>query len=535
MVTTDSTKTASAGVCATVAALLLSAAAPAAQRAAPTITAVTAFAYQSANLIEVDATVAPSPLATTIRFDWYSGSKSGGSEEGGTGPSTSPTVFVFRFEPPADQAAFITVTAVNAEGQTLAHTDIYFGGSLPRATLTVSQGGLRITSTPVGIDCGIVCAATFSAGTTVALHATPRASATGVPEYVRWTSGPCAGSSSPDCSVTLGTASVFHVDAIASPTLPPPNTVAVIVVKDNGDRGLVVSDPPGIDCGMTCGANFTPGQPLTLRATAVPGWMLDRWTGACSGKAATCALTPTTNPTQVGAVFAPWPTLTVSRSGTGQGNVTSSPAGIDCGATCAMQPPPGTSVTLHATSDDGSVFTGWTGGCSGTGDCTLTVTADTSVTATFTKLPTLSVSLQGNGRGSVVSEPAAIDCGTTCAATLQFGSRVTLTAVPFGGSRFAGWSGACAGTRPCPLDVNADVATSARFVLIPCVVPQLRGRTLAAARVALAGAHCSLGRVTHRKNAQLVGRVVAQSPAAGRTLAAGAKVALTIGVSKVPN
>jgi subtilisin family serine protease len=78
--------------------------------------------------------------------------------------------------------------------------------------------------------------------------------------------------------------------------------------------------------------------------------------------------------------------LTVTKDGTGTGSVTSSPAGIDCGATCTSSFGIGDQVTLTATPDSGSTFTGWTGGgCSGTGTCVVTISADTTVTATFTK------------------------------------------------------------------------------------------------------------------------------------------------------
>ena len=76
-------------------------------------------------------------------------------------------------------------------------------------------------------------------------------------------------------------------------------------------------------------------------------------------------------------------TLKVTLDGSGTGTVTSGPPGIDCGSTCSTQFDEGTEVKLTAAADFGSVFTGWTGACVGTGPCTVTLAADTSVTATF--------------------------------------------------------------------------------------------------------------------------------------------------------
>jgi M6 family metalloprotease-like protein len=81
-------------------------------------------------------------------------------------------------------------------------------------------------------------------------------------------------------------------------------------------------------------------------------------------------------------------TLTVDKTGTGSGTVTSSPAGIDCGATCSYPFSNNTSVTLTAVGSTGSVFTGWSGsGCSGLGTCNLTMDAAKSVTASFALAP----------------------------------------------------------------------------------------------------------------------------------------------------
>ncbi|MDY6905999.1 MAG: M6 family metalloprotease domain-containing protein [Thermodesulfobacteriota bacterium] len=77
--------------------------------------------------------------------------------------------------------------------------------------------------------------------------------------------------------------------------------------------------------------------------------------------------------------------LSVTRSGIGTGTITSSPAGIDCGADCSYRFSEGRVVTLSATPADAfSWLEGWSGGgCSGTGDCTVTMNSDTTVTAVF--------------------------------------------------------------------------------------------------------------------------------------------------------
>ena len=75
--------------------------------------------------------------------------------------------------------------------------------------------------------------------------------------------------------------------------------------------------------------------------------------------------------------------LDVTKAGSGGGDVTSTPAGIDCGSTCGFSFDYGTVVTLTATPVITSTFTGWTGSCTGAGTCVVTMSAARSVTATF--------------------------------------------------------------------------------------------------------------------------------------------------------
>ncbi len=98
---------------------------------------------------------------------------------------------------------------------------------------------------------------------------------------------------------------------------------------------------------------------------------------------ATCAANTTWN----GTICSPnQEALTVTPAGTGTGTVTSSPAGISCGADCSQSYNYNTAVVLTATPTTGSTFTGWTGACTGTGTCSLTMTAAKAVTATFSQL-----------------------------------------------------------------------------------------------------------------------------------------------------
>ena len=76
--------------------------------------------------------------------------------------------------------------------------------------------------------------------------------------------------------------------------------------------------------------------------------------------------------------------LTVAKAGTGSGTVTSSPTGINCGATCSASYAAGTSVVLTASAASGSSFAGWSGDCTGTqSTCTVSVSQARNATATF--------------------------------------------------------------------------------------------------------------------------------------------------------
>jgi len=162
--------------------------------------------------------------------------------------------------------------------------------------------------------------------------------------------------------------------------------------------------------------------------------------------------------------------LTVSKSGNGSGTVTSSVGGIDCGSTCQAAITKDTSATLTAVAAAGSVFAGWTGGgCAGIGTCTVTMTANTTVTAVFAlnSSPSfaVTVTVRGSASGTVTSNPAGItNCAATCSASYISGTPLLLTATPGAAATFKQWGGACGGTATtCVVTVDAAKSVTATF------------------------------------------------------------------------
>ena len=344
----------------------------------------------------------------------------------------------------------VTITAATSVTATFAPTATNF-------TLTVAKAGTgtgTVTSAPAGINCGATCSASFASGTQVTLTAAP---ATG--SILTGWGAPCSGTGA--CVVTVTAATSVTATFTATVT-----NFTLTVVKAGTGTGTVTSAPAGINCGATCSASFASGTMVTLTAAPATGSTFTGWGAPCSGTG-TCVVTITAA-TSVAATFTATNnfTLTVTKAGTGTGTVTSAPAGINCGATCAGSFASGTQVTLTAAPATGSTFTGWSAPCEGTGTCVVTVTAATTVTATFTATTTnfaLTVAEAGTGTGTVSSAPAGITCPSTCNANFASGTAVTLTAAPATGSTFAGWSTPCEGTGTCVVTVTAATTVTATF------------------------------------------------------------------------
>jgi dienelactone hydrolase len=179
---------------------------------------------------------------------------------------------------------------------------------------------------------------------------------------------------------------------VTTPLPPAPVSPAAptIATATAGNASISVAFTPGAigsgalvnhtaDCGGVTNTGMSSpivvgglvnGTPYTCRVK----------TTSTVGDSSWSAFSNTATPVQPTVTF----TLTVGKTGAGMGTVTSSPAGIDCGATCAAGFNSGTAVTLTAFASAGSTFGGWSGGgCTGTGGCTVTLNSAIDVTAIF--------------------------------------------------------------------------------------------------------------------------------------------------------
>ena len=240
--------------------------------------------------------------------------------------------------------------------------------------------------------------------------------------------------------------------------------------------GSITSSPAGINCGSACIARYAKGASVTLTATGSGGTAFASWLGACAGQGNPCTVS-IQKYTSVVAQFSA-NALTVTTTGSGSGTVVSSPATINCPSACSGAFNPGTVVTLTATPDALSTFTGWSGACAGSATpCQVTMSSAKSVTANFEHAQTLTVSKAGTGVGTVNSTPAGINCATDCSESYTFGVAVVLTAMPASDSVFGGWSGgACSGSNPtCTVTMDAARTVTVTFVLKPVLTVTLQG------------------------------------------------------------
>lgn len=248
---------------------------------------------------------------------------------------------------------------------------------------------------------------------------------------------------------------------------------SLVVGRAGTGTGAVTADVNGGGNGITCGADcaeaYPDGTSVTLTATPSANSALSSWQGCDRTTATTCTVSINTA-RDVTATFnlRPSQTLSVTKMGSaaGAGTVTSSPTGINCGADCTKDYSGGTTVVLFADAPLGSVFSGFTGCDRSTSTtCTVSVSAPSHITATFTAVPVrqLTVSRDGTGAGRVTGP--GINCGTDCTEPYNDGTSVVLIARPSApGSMFAAWTGCdSVATNTCAVAMTGDRRISATF------------------------------------------------------------------------
>jgi len=399
-------------------------------------------------------------------FDWLerpAGANISGGRLGWTGAVEPSSVMTFSLRTTyvGDYSEVVTNTVDFSGTYTTGQRSAAFAAQHLLTVATVGLGSGVVTSAPGGIACGSDCTEAYVPATVVTLTATLQAESV----FAGW-SGACSGVN-PNC--------VLNMDA-SKTTTATFTLLHDLTVQKNGDGDGVLSltpPTPSATCGAGCSEITRPyehNDAVMVGAVAAADSVFTGWAGACSGLGP-CQVTVDSNKI-ITASFRLLQPLTVHKADNGDGNVGSTPAGIGCGATCMAFFAPETVVTLTATADISSTFTGWNGACTSLGAaCVATMQGATAVTATFAlKQWPLTANKTGDGQGNINLDPPNVDCDAACAAitqTYEHGAVVTLTATAAPGFAFGGWLADCAaaGDNPvCSVTMTAVRSATARFL-----------------------------------------------------------------------
>jgi len=251
-------------------------------------------------------------------------------------------------------------------------------------TLTVTKIGSGTASVSCKEDAGAYtvarCSEPFNEGHTVGVKTTA-AGGSGFVEYKEGTgsAAACNGVKTVECTFTIEADSTLKSET--NKNLRP---LSVTIVGTGSVECKVGAGAFG-----ACAASYNENEVVKLREIkgehfAFAGWSEVTGSGTvttpCAGTIAECEVKMSGNVSLKATFTQETHTLTISLAGTGAGSVTCN------GGACAPSYNAGTSVTIAATANAGSTFAGFSGGCSGT-SCTVTMGANTAVTATFNLNP----------------------------------------------------------------------------------------------------------------------------------------------------
>jgi len=300
----------------------------------------------------------------------------------------------------------------------------------------------------------------FATGANVELQAVPDAGW----EFSGW-SGDLTWPTSP-LTVTMSSNKAVTANFTEMPTLSLTKTGSGSVRVDGTLRSLPWS------------GQFATGSSVQLQAVPDAGWEFDDWSGDISTG---------TNPftiiidgdKDITANFTEMPTLSLTKTGSGSVRVDGTLQSLPWSAQFTT----GASVQLQAVPDDGWEFDSWSGDVSSTNaTITVTINADTDITAVFAELPTYTLTLDKTGNGSVEVD------GTLHAlpwsGEFLVDAEVTLTAVPDTGWEFESWSGDVSFTSATiTIQLTADTDITANYGQVPTKTLSITGAGNGAVRV----------------------------------------------------
>lgn len=276
----------------------------------------------------------------------------------------------------------VGAAGVDGEAGDFTGAAYFYGNDVTLDVNIIGAGSGTVTSMPTGIDCGSMindCTEDYNNQTLVTLTAVADLGSV----FAGW---------SDDCTgVMAGTTIVMVRDSICTAQFDIAMVTLDVTIEGNGEGG-VLSTNTGIDCNsggtMDCDETYLFNTMVTLTATPQPLSYFVGWSGD-----AACTTDPT-NPVldltmdmniSCIATFELLPVLDVIIEGNGTCTVTSEPSGIDCPGDCAeIIDPAGTTVDLTVIPEEPStIFTGWSGDCSGVDtDTSITVNVDSTCIAT---------------------------------------------------------------------------------------------------------------------------------------------------------
>ena len=130
-------------------------------------------------------------------------------------------------------------------------------------------------------------------------------------------------------------------------------------------------------------------------------------------------------------------------------------------------------MSVTAAPAAGYIFDHWSGDCTGSNDCSVTLDSDKSVTAVFVPYVGTYTLTVNQSAGGLIEPPTA---------SYTSGTVVNLTATPNTGYHFVSWSGACSGTiTTCSVTMDANKTVSATFAITTYILTVTRptGRSIA--------------------------------------------------------